>query len=150
MQGYFDAGTRSWRKRQNFRKFENKVFSQGVAEYFEQISTACEVLFAFIDEAVKAAHKNYTVEMPDSAEIISGLIDELVENDKASTRQMIETEKAQLQREAESGKFARPATNNYELIVDAIWDTGLELDVKEALSGEYFWVFDQILASRTS
>ena len=135
MQGYFDAGTWNWQK-SKFPQIWKQRVSLGVAAYFEQLSTACEVLFAFIDEAVKAAHKNYAAQMPDSAEMMSDMANELVENYKASTRQMIETEKAQLQRKTESGEFARTETdkNDYERIVDAIWDTGLELQQKEALT----------------
>ena len=117
------------RKRQNFRKFGNNVFSQGVAAYFEQLSTACEVLFAFIDEAVKATHKKYAAEIPEKkemAEMMSDMANELVENYKASTRQMIETEKAKLQRKAENGEYTK-------LVFKAKTKTGLELDEKAAL-----------------
>ena len=98
-------------KRQDFREFENDVFSRGIAAFFEQISTACEVLFAFIDEAVKAAHKEYAAEMPDSAEMVSDLIDELVAKCKASAHQIIETEKAQLQRKAGNGEYTEFVEN---------------------------------------
>ena len=135
-------------KRQNFLKFENRVFSQGIAAYFEQLSTACEVLFAFIDEAVKAAHKKYAAEIPEKkkmAEMISDMANELVENYKASTHQMIETEKAKLQREAESGKYTKsiPKTKTNteserkENLIREIREVeelqGLEREEKEAL-----------------
>ena len=83
------------KKKNDFRKFENEVLAEGVDAYFEQLSSACDVLFAFIDEALKAQKAEHT----------KGLSD-LVASRSPNIRQMLETGKAELQSEVKSVKYA--------------------------------------------
>ena len=90
----------------DFRRFENEV--SGADMYFEQkISRTCDVLFAFIDNAVKTEQETQQEEKSaknETAKIIN-LINELVASRNANTRQMLETDKAELQSEVKSGKY---------------------------------------------
>ena len=56
---------------------------------------------------------------------MSYMANELVENYKASTRQMIEIEKAKLQRETESGKYTKSISKT---------KTNIKLEQKQALT----------------
>ena len=65
-------------KRKNFRNFENAVLADGVAAYFEQLGKGCDVLFAMLDEAGKAAHEQREAETtPENAKM-----SEMAQNDK--------------------------------------------------------------------
>ena len=102
------------KKKNDFRKFENEVLAEGVDMYFEQLSSACDVLFAFIDNAVKTEQETQQEEKSaknETAKIIN-LINELVASRNANTRQMLETDRAEMRSKAIAGEYTRYIQEN--------------------------------------